>query len=63
MNESSFWRMPDMIWKQINSPGRNLPYRPKLNNTWTLIYAIIFRQDAVREDDIAFSLRLNLIGL
>ena len=34
----------------------------KLNNTWTLIYAIIFRQDAVREDDIAFSLRLNLVG-
>jgi len=35
----------------------------KLNNTWTLIYAIVFRQDAVREDDIAFSLRLNLTGL
>ncbi len=35
----------------------------KLNNTWTIIYAIIFRQDAVREDDVQLSVRLNLVDL
>jgi len=35
----------------------------RLNNTWTLIYAVIFRQDAVREDDVQFSIRLNLADL
>ena len=32
----------------------------KLKNTWTIIYAVVFRQDAVREDDVQFSVRLNL---
>ena len=35
----------------------------RLNNTWTIIYAVIFRQDAVREDDVQFSIRLNLADL
>jgi hypothetical protein len=35
----------------------------KLNNTWTIIYAVVFRQDAVREDDVQFSVRLNLADL
>ena len=35
----------------------------KLKNTWTIIYAIVFRQDAVREDDVQFSVRLNLADL
>lgn len=35
----------------------------KLNNTWTIIYAVIFRQDAVREDDVQISVRLNLADL
>ena len=35
----------------------------KLNSTWTIIYAIIFRQDAVREDDVQFSISLNLADL
>ena len=35
----------------------------KLNNTWTIIYSVIFRQDAVREDDVQFSVRFNLADL
>ena len=35
----------------------------KLNNTWTIIYSVIFRQDAVREDDVQFSIRLNLTDI
>lgn len=35
----------------------------KLNNTWTIIYSVIFRQDAIREDDVQFSVRLNLADL
>lgn len=35
----------------------------RLNNTWTIIYAVVFRQDAVREDDVQFSIRLNLADL
>lgn len=35
----------------------------KLNATWTIIYAVIFRQDAVREDDVQFSVSLNLTDL
>jgi LPS-assembly protein len=35
----------------------------KLNNTWTIIYAVVFRQDSVREDDVQFSVRFNLADL
>ncbi len=35
----------------------------KLNNTWTIIYSVIFRQDAIREDDVQFSVRVNLADL
>lgn len=35
----------------------------RLNNTWTIIYSVIFRQDAIREDDVQFSIRLNLADL
>ena len=35
----------------------------KLNNTWTIIYALIFRQDARREADFEFTVRLNLANL
>ena len=37
--------------------------RKKLNNTWTIIYALIFRQDARRESDFEFTVRLKLTDL
>ena len=35
----------------------------KLNNTWTIIYALIFREDARRESDIEFTVRMKLTDL
>ena len=35
----------------------------KLSNTWTIIYALIFRQDARRESDVEFTVRLKLADL
>lgn len=34
----------------------------RLNNAWELIYALTFRQDASRESDVEFTVRLQLAG-
>jgi LPS-assembly protein len=34
----------------------------RLNNAWEIIYALTFRQDARRESDVAFTVRLQLSG-
>ena len=34
----------------------------RLNNAWELIYALTFRQDASRESDVEFTIRLQLAG-
>lgn len=34
----------------------------RLNNAWEIIYALTFRQDASRESDVAFTVRLQLAG-
>lgn len=35
----------------------------RINHTWVLIYALTFRQDASRESDVEFNLRLQLTDL
>lgn len=34
----------------------------RLNNTWIIIYSLIFREDARRESDVELNIRLKLVG-